>query len=112
MKQSDFGHRDDVEEVVERCEQLKAGDMNRILLSDMAERGNAGANKRSSKVEMTLFGELPSKSVIIDIASGINVHQLSGRGLLVVANVGDSFLSAPQFDGRYYCTSDLVSIAR
>ena len=77
---------------------------------EIAGGGTGGASKRlSSEVEVTMLGELPSKCVMFDIASGSNLHESTSHGLLGVANVGHS---SSQFDGTDYGASELESITR
>ena len=74
LEESNVGLRDKVEEVVERRELLRLGDMNRIWRSELFE-GSSGAYKRlSSGQDVTVLGGQPPKSAVFNFSGENTVN--------------------------------------
>ena len=79
LEESNVWHRDNVEEVVERGERLRLGDMDCILLSQLVE-GSSGANERlSSGEDVTALGGPPPKIVKFNSAGGNIINESTIR---------------------------------
>ena len=112
LEKSNVGHRHIVGEQVEKSEQSTLGDVDRILRSELVE-GDSSANKSLSSGEgLTVWGGPPWNSVMFNLVSESTVHESTDRRSGSVANLGQSFLSTPLFDGTEYGTSELESLAR
>ena len=110
-EQLNVGHRDIVDEVVERHECLRLSDMDRILRSELVEGSSRATKRLSSGEDVTVLGGPPPKSNMLKIAGQSAVNELTGREFCSVANLGHSFLSSSQFDGTGYATSEFDSMA-